>query len=224
MDFDRRGYPIPYIVMRRSDGTPDFVINDIRKVMECLEKGLCAISGLPLEDDVWFVGGNLAAYHPAGAFKDPPVRKACADYAMQVCPFLAAPSYTGMKDAALDRLQAAVEAEGAHMAIDEHVIPGKPDFFVVAKCNGYVAAATGDVMLGEIALHPNRPWIEAQHWKDGECFARLDRGEVAREMHALMVSAIGEGLRAENLPPFKHALNQGKGVGLFPWTMKQRRG
>lgn len=112
LDFDRRGYPIPYIVYRREDGTPDFVVNDIHRVVKCIGEGLCAITGLPLGDDVWFVGGHMSAYHPAGAFKDPPVKKVAADYAMRVCPFLAAPSYAGMKEATKTKVLSDIAKEG----------------------------------------------------------------------------------------------------------------
>src|SRR6185437_6539467 len=98
LDRDPRGLPIPFIVYRDKDGNPDFRINDMEKVSRCISEGLCAISGLKLaDDDVWFIGGPQSAYRPAGAYLDPPSKRVCAEWALQVCPFLAMPGFTAFK-------------------------------------------------------------------------------------------------------------------------------
>jgi hypothetical protein len=71
-----------------------FTINDVRRTTECRTKRLCSICGRRLGDYLWFVGGSRCFIHDLGAFIDPPVHYECGIYALQVCPFLAAASYS----------------------------------------------------------------------------------------------------------------------------------
>jgi hypothetical protein len=102
LERDRRGLPIPFIVMRDKSGQPHFTINDHAKSARCLREDLCPICGQKLFRGRWFAGGPLSAFHANGCYLDPPTHKECVEYALQVCPFLAAPKYTGrLDDAAL---------------------------------------------------------------------------------------------------------------------------
>src|SRR4051812_10254945 len=95
---DNRGYTIPFIVLRDDHNKPHFQINDTKKIMDCLLGRRCAICGKELKDDIWLTSGPLSAFHPNGAYIDTPVHHACGQYAMQVCPYLAAPAYNKRLD------------------------------------------------------------------------------------------------------------------------------
>lgn len=102
LDRDDRGYPIPFVVLRDRLGKPVFSMNDERKLELCRRGRLCSVCGHSLHPWVtgsilrenWFVGGSRSFLHPNGVFHDPPVHYACGVYALRVCPFLAASSYT----------------------------------------------------------------------------------------------------------------------------------
>jgi hypothetical protein len=93
LERDERGYPIPFIVQRDLKGLPVFTVNDDRVVLTCVKKRLCSICGKRLQES-WFVSGSRSFLSVRGAFVDPPVHLECAEYALQVCPFLAAPVWT----------------------------------------------------------------------------------------------------------------------------------
>jgi hypothetical protein len=38
LERDKRGYPIPFIVLRDKTGQPQFTINDFRRIAECRNK------------------------------------------------------------------------------------------------------------------------------------------------------------------------------------------
>ena len=98
LDKDRRGLPIPFLVVRDPDGGAHFTINDESKRQRCLKENLCAICGQPLHRGRWYVGGSLGAFHEHGRYVDPPLHRECTEYGLQVCPYLAAPKYTGRLD------------------------------------------------------------------------------------------------------------------------------
>jgi hypothetical protein len=85
----RRGFTIPFIVLRDNTGKAHFQINDSLKVNQAINERLCAICGKPLGSDMWLAGGPLSAFHPHGAYVDTPTHQECGNYAMRVCPYLA---------------------------------------------------------------------------------------------------------------------------------------
>jgi hypothetical protein len=92
---DRRGYPVPFIAAWDIHGEPLFTVNDIRRLIACRTQHLCALCGKRFSSvdggwEMWFVGGARCFLHEQGAFLDPPSHRACAEYALAVCPFLAA--------------------------------------------------------------------------------------------------------------------------------------
>lgn len=95
MGRDARGYPIPFLVLVDSRGRPQFTVNDVRRADLCRRKHLCSICGKRFDPEgAWFVGGSRAFLHPNGVFQDPPMHLDCAEYALRVCPFLAAPRWS----------------------------------------------------------------------------------------------------------------------------------
>jgi hypothetical protein len=167
---DPRGYPIPFIVLRDADNRPHFTINDTTSVEFAIRHDLCAICGSKLFRGRWFVGGTGSAFHEHGAYIDGPVHGDCAEYALQVCPYLAAPKYAGRLDAkTLDpaKLPASIILK------DNTLDPRRPEHFVAVL-------ATGQRRTGHGHFVPKRPYLAASVWKGGECEARLNRAETIR--------------------------------------------
>jgi hypothetical protein len=157
LERDSRGYPIPYIIYRDQSGRAHFQINDDARRTKCINLGLCAICGGLLNDDVWLVGGALSAFHKHGAYIDTPTHHECNTYAMQVCPYLAAPSYAKRLD---DKTLSKVDKEEGRVFIDNTMLPDRPDFFVCVK-------PTHIVLTGNGYLSPVRPYEALEVWKQG---------------------------------------------------------
>lgn len=173
---DSRGYPVPYIVLMDKSGTPQFTINDSRKVMDCVRKMLCSICGkrVPLnrvggniEPYFWFVGGSRCFLHPHGAFLDPPLHLECAEYALQVCPFLAASRYMRRIDDA--KLKPRDTPEGMAIAREEFVQPSLPERFGLGL--------THDFDITERGLYVVHNWSYVEWWRGGERIEAPETGE-----------------------------------------------
>jgi len=131
---DSRGFPVPYNVLHLEGREPDFTANNSEITEDCMQNGLCSICGGSLGTDVWFVGGPRSAFDPRGSYKDPPVHHECGTFALQVCPYLAVRSYTGIKPAArLRMLEGIVRAGGVLGFVDQTTSPEKPAHFILAK-------------------------------------------------------------------------------------------
>ncbi len=158
---DSRGYPVPYIILHDDQDKYHFQINDERKVKQCLTNHLCAICGQRL-DELWLVGGPMSAFHPHGAYIDTPTHHECGTYALQVCPYLAAPKYLKRLDAST--LTPVTTADGTLVSTyqDPTMIPDRPGVFVYAR--------TSQIQL-DVAnryLHPKKPWLQVEYWKWGQ--------------------------------------------------------
>jgi hypothetical protein len=97
---DKRGYPIPWIVFIGADGVPMFTVNDDDRLRACRTKNLCGLCGGRMLREQWFIGAPTCFTHARGAFIDPPNHYECAEYALLVCPYLAAPHYKKLIDMA----------------------------------------------------------------------------------------------------------------------------
>lgn len=91
LEKDGRGYPIPAFATRYPDGRADFKIVDPEAWTLSVTKRRCGICGGKISGLFAFVGGPLStknrSYLDAGMHKD------CAEYALKVCPFMAAPKF-----------------------------------------------------------------------------------------------------------------------------------
>jgi hypothetical protein len=167
---DHRGYPIPWGVFVDKAGRPHFQINDDVLRYKALKGGLCPICGYPLLRGRWFVGGPMSAFHENGAFADPPMHHECMQYAMRVCPYLAAPRYGGRID---DRT---LGADRPALLADYTQIERRPDLFVAAL-------ATGQKLCG-LTFSPNviprRPYLRVEYWSHGVQLT-ADEGEAMVE-------------------------------------------
>lgn len=160
---DRRGYPIPFIVLIDANKRPHFTINNGNRVLVAGRKKLCGLCGEKLRRDVAFVGGPICFLSPMGAFSDPPMHAECARYAIRVCPYLAAPSYGWRID-------------------DKTLKPGStPDGFIIGKDETMSEDRPVAFMLGttdrfEMFLRPDGAplfrcagrWSDVEVWQHGQ--------------------------------------------------------
>jgi hypothetical protein len=173
---DHRGFPIPYIVMIDTHGTPQFTINDVRRTDECRRKRLCAICGKRFDDGMWFVGGSRCFLHEFGAFLDPPVHYECGEYALRICPFLAAAKYSKRIDAA--KLPAGGLPEGMALVREEGMTPRLPERFGFGRTDGYEVKSHG---LRGPYFYTVPQWDFVEWWQQGERCNAPDSGRPAPE-------------------------------------------
>lgn len=157
LERDRRGYPIPAVVLRDDLGQPHFTVNDTRVVQALASAGACHLCGERLGAHKWFAGGPCSALHPAGAYNDGPMHRECAQYALKVCPYLSrANAWSKRIDSKTIKpgtLNAAIVFQ------DPTMFPDQPAVFTLADCATYTHRAG--------RFHPARPWREVQFWRDG---------------------------------------------------------
>jgi hypothetical protein len=84
-----RGYPIPYFVAVM-DGKHDFRVADAEKRYRCIKDKRCWICGERLGHYLAFVIGPMCSVNRISS--EPPMHRDCAEYSVQVCPFLLNPN------------------------------------------------------------------------------------------------------------------------------------
>ena len=158
---DKRGYPVPYNVLRGRDGQPIFTVNDDQKAWRCVREERCPICGGKLGRWRWCAGGPLSAFHPNGFYYDLPMHRDCVEYAMKVCPYLAMPKYLGGR---LDAYSAENAPENVAL-VDVTSIPERPEIFV-ALCGD--TFETRDRFPLTPLLRPMKPWHGWTFWRHGK--------------------------------------------------------
>lgn len=163
-DRDRRGMPIPFVVYRDVKGAPHFSVNDTDVVDQVLEKKLCGLCGKPLKPgQIWLIGGPGSSFLEDGMYIDPFMHEDCGRYAVQVCPFIAAPSY-------LKRVEGrTLKAEDVHDTVQVHdnqIAPPRPLFFALARTTGFSLVDPEDGS-GQKYILPDRPWKDVEFWQNG---------------------------------------------------------
>lgn len=159
---DPRGFPVPYIVMWK-DGVPHFKINDETITERCIEQQLCSVCGVVIpDDDMWFVGGQLSAFHPHGAFNDAPMHKECLVYALQVCPYMAYTQYL-RKPLDLAKITTEQDIKDQMMYVDATQSEDRLLFFVICRTKGYSLHRYWPFRY----FHPDKPYLEVEYWQDG---------------------------------------------------------
>ncbi len=174
MEFDPRGYPIPFVILRGNNKSY-FQVNDERKVNEAIEKNLCAICGKPMEDDTWLVGGPLSAFHPHGAYIDTCTHQDCLHYALKVCPYLAVPNYKKRID--MSNVDVS-EFEDSMFFQDPTQDEERVPFFVAVHVTGFRVSRPEP---GKRYLHPNRDYRAVEFWNDGKEITREEAVELLKE-------------------------------------------
>jgi hypothetical protein len=177
-DRDRRGLPIPFVVYRDMTGMPHFTINDVRAVDEVLAKKLCGLCGKPLKpDQIWLIGGPGSSFLEDGMYIDPFLHEECGRYAVQVCPFIAAPSYSKRIEAKTLKLEAVHDADLVH---DNKIAPPRPQLFALTRTSGFTLIDAPDDS-GQKYILPDRPWKDVEFWQNGE---RITQQEAERIVQA----------------------------------------
>lgn len=200
LPLDRRGYPIPWIVMRDATGRPHFTINDHQRVRQCGKFGLCGICGKPLGKHVkgnpnkgaFFVGGPASFYHDRGAFLDPPLHRECAEYAMRVCPYIANPSYgkriddATLKPEHMPAGMAVMQTGGNPPNLDT-----RPNIFILGLARRWdMFEPRPGVILFKVPNH-KRDWVHLSAWRHG-VELNVESCEVKDEIfRRLMAAATG---------------------------------
>lgn len=172
LERDRRGYPVPWIIQRDRHGKPIFTINDQELVADCMTKRLCSICGRSLRGGFWFVGGSRAFLHERGAFLDPPVHYECGEFALQICPYLAARKFTDrtLIERLTDR-QLADLPDGIKLMDHPAQYPGLPERFGFGFALGYeIGGALRQLMSVQ-------DWRYLEWWRAGERINAPDTGE-----------------------------------------------
>jgi len=161
LDRDKRGYPIPWNVLRAFDGTPFFTVNDDRQHFKAIRERLCPICGTQLDRFKVFVGGPRSAFDRNGWYQDLPMHEDCAHFALRTCPYLAAPRYLGRIDVA-DTSKLPPEAR---VLVDTTQIPERPLLFV--------ALIAKRVIVNTQTPHlpytrPMKPIAAIEYWQYGQ--------------------------------------------------------
>lgn len=156
---DSRGYPIPASVQIDAQGKPDFRVTDVRQWQSLVSRRCCALCAEPLGRHLAFVGGPLS--HKSRFFTDAAMHKECAEYALKVCPFLAAPRF---KFANPEHLRV---AEGQELVINGLASDTRPERFFLGITRGFQVVSVS----GEIVLQAE-PWESTTWWRQGEPMAQ----------------------------------------------------
>lgn len=150
---DERGYPIQVTAGKGTDGKIDFRAISMSVWATCVKHRRCGVCGEPLGRFVAFVGGPQSM--ASRAFMDAGMHKDCAQYACQVCPFIAAPRFAYAR--ALPVL------EGQTVVINEAVSTNRPSYFGLGVTRYYSVVPNGSDSLAIIA----QSWDYVEWWKEG---------------------------------------------------------
>lgn len=156
---DERGYPVPFVVYRDKAGTPHFTINDANRTDAVIRADRCPICNQTLFRGRWFVGGPASAFHPDGAYLDPPMHYECAEYALRVCPYLAAPRYAKRIDS-----RTVPQGLGEPVYLDPTVDPTRPGVFVAVMSIGQSFGGYNGPFR---YIQPVRPYRRVEFWRHG---------------------------------------------------------
>lgn len=149
-----RDYPIPYVVLIREDGNPDFRASNPSRWLICVERRHCQLCGQSLPSGGWFIGAPEC--EQTRRFLDPRMHRECGEYSLKVCPFLAIPK------AHYSDIARRPTLPGHTRVFDGE----KPERFMFAHTRGWDRRDmnAGDGLVPAIIA---RPWTEVHWWKDG---------------------------------------------------------
>lgn len=170
----QRGMAVPWGATIDPRGVAHFALNNADRTVQSIVQDRCFLCGKPHYWKRWFIGGCQAAFHPNGAYMDPPTHRDCMRYAVQTCPYIAAPSYA--REVAQAKAKAA--GIGDHVIVLENAQPGRPpgDLFVA------VEAIAQDV-VGPGYVKPRMPYRSLEFWRYGKNIPALEAFKLI-EQHA----------------------------------------
>lgn len=163
---DKRGYPIPHTVMVDKEGNPHFTINEEHLRQQVIKRDACPICGRGLLKRRASIGGPKSIFHPEGACIDPPMHVECARYAMLVCPYIAAPSYSKRIDGKTLKHLAPGEQP---LLIDPTMDPNRPVLFCMA-IHTKQRKIMGDINGIKFVrfIKPLTPYFEVEFYREGK--------------------------------------------------------
>lgn len=161
LPLDKRGYPITFTTTI-ADGKPYFEVVDEYKRQLCLKEDLCSVCGRKLVKNRALVGGPLSAFHDGGAYIDVPMHIECAQYALQVCPYLAVPGYKKVSD--LEKLR---DRTGVPVASNT-MMPDRPELFVLIVHQKARHIMHENYPMLVKYVKPVVPYKWAEYWRDGK--------------------------------------------------------
>jgi len=189
---DRRGYPVPVIAAIK-DGEPLFAVNDMDITTRMIRQDRCTICGGKLFRGRWLVGGGLSALGFNGKFADAPAHGECTHYALQVCPYLAAPNWR----TPIGKLQAAkANIEMAFDLADQIDVAdtNRPEAFVAIMASKIDIEMQG---LGVVLCRPRIGHVQrAEVWRKGEQLSGDDLADF-RERARRHVEAVDTAIRPD---------------------------
>ena len=159
---DKRGYPIPWNVVRGDDGTAFFTVNDTGRAWRALREQLCPICGERLGRWKWFVGGPQSAFHEHGWYMDLPGHHDCIQFALATCPYLSMPQYLGR----VDVVHPEKLPPQARVLLDETQMPERPEIFVAVASDRIEVSMRNAVVMPHI--RPVRPFLAYEFWRHGK--------------------------------------------------------
>jgi hypothetical protein len=168
---DHRGFPIFAMAYRDPSGRAHFTVNDEDVRQRLIRDDRCSICAGRLLRGRWFVGGEKSAFHPRGAYIDPPMHAECVRYALRVCPYLASPTYAKLINGGT------LSADDPILTVNQTALVSpstadevRPILFVAVLARGQRVTPTP----GSSILVPSRPYIAVEYWQHG---GQLTRGE-----------------------------------------------
>lgn len=174
----RRDLPIPWFVDITPDGKHDFRVIRRGGVAQAYMRQTCWICGQPLGRFRCFVLGPLSTI--SRVTSEPPCHRACAEYAVKVCPFMVRPNMRRQDH----NLPADIQPPpGQHL--DRN--PGVVAIWVVETNrtgSAYQVVPAGEGYLIQLTTHPT----EVTWWREGRAATRP-------EVYASMVDGFPELLK-----------------------------
>lgn len=175
LEVDHRGYPKFFIGTEGKSGF-NFIVNDQKRVFQCAKHDLCSLCGNKLHPGRWFVGGPLSAFcnGDSPTYFDPPMHFGCMRYAMQVCPYLAMPSYRRRRP--LEKIAADV----GQLLVDHTVLPDRPPVFVAVQSMSHRCELYGEKIRG-FRFFPDLPFSKMEFWLNGTRLPAKEGAKLAAE-------------------------------------------
>lgn len=118
-----QGMPVPFTVKYEVGqvGRPAFEVTDAVKWADCVEKRLCGVCGRELGYWIAFIGGPKSV--EGRAFHDPAMHVECAEYSLDVCPYMVGAAGHASEEVLARR----EERDGVARRVLEHVTDEPPD-------------------------------------------------------------------------------------------------
>lgn len=167
LEHDKRGYPIPWNVLRDKAGVPVFIANDDRKHWQAIREHRCPLCGETLGKFHWWVGGPQSAFAEGGGYIDLPMHHECAQFALQTCPYLAMPHYQPDRIPAPDGSRLEPEQR---ILIDHSMDHERPQLFVAVCSDRILLQDNGPIALPYTG--PQKPMLAYEFWLHGEQIPR----------------------------------------------------